>query len=185
MKTAQELRAGNVVIIDNQPIIVHKAEYNQASNTAGVMKFKFRNLLTGTNSELICKPFEKFNDVILDTKTVTFSYEDNGTYVFMDEDYNQYEFSADDIEAVLKYLEDQMTCDVTFYDGKPLSVAAPVKIVREIVYTEPAVRGDTSGKVMKPGRLPSGYEIMVPAFVEMGDKVEIDTRTDEYVSRVK
>ena len=78
-----------------------------------------------------------------------------------------------------------MPCEVTFYEGKPISVTAPTKIVREVVYTEPAVRGDTSGKVMKPAKLPSGYEIAVPAFVEIGEKIEIDTRTDEYVSRVK
>ncbi|HPQ50250.1 MAG: elongation factor P [Alphaproteobacteria bacterium] len=185
MKTAQELKPGNVVVIDSTPIVIQKAELNKSGRNAAVMKFKFRNLLTGGNSEAVYKTDEKFEDIILETKQVSYSYEAGDMYVFMDEEYNQYELSKDDIEGVLKYLEEQMPCEVTFYEGKPISVTAPVKLVREVVYTEPAVRGDTSGKVMKPARLPSGYEILVPAFVEIGEKIEIDTRTDEYVSRVK
>lgn len=190
MKIAQELRAGNVIIVDGSPLVVQRAEYGSPSagrsgRTGAVMKLKLRNLLSGAKSETIYRADDKVEDIILETKTVTYSYEADGMYVFMDEEYNQYELSADDIEDILKYLEDGMECEVTFYEGKAISAEAPIKIIREVVYTEPAVRGDTSGKVMKPARLPSGYEIMVPAFVEMNDKIEIDTRTDEYVSRVK
>jgi len=185
MKFAQDLKAGNVVVMDGAPIVIQKAEYNKSGRNAAVMKFKFRNVLTGSNSEGIYKTDEKFEDIILETKEVTYSYADGDMYVFMDEEYNQYELSKDDIEDVLKYLEEQMPCEVKFFEGKPISVTPPVKIVREVIYTEPAVRGDTSGKVMKPAKLASGYEIPVPAFVEIGEKIEIDTRTDEYVSRVK
>ena len=72
-----------------------------------------------------------------------------------------------------------------FYDGKAISVELPNSVVREVIYTEPAVKGDTSGKVMKPARLATGFELPVPAFVAIGDKIEIDTRTDEYKSRAK
>ena len=185
MKIAQELRPGNVVIIDKSPMVVQKAEYNKSGRNAAVVKFKFRNLLTGTNTEAVHRTDEKFEDIILEAKEVTYSYEAGDMYVFMDEEYNQYELSKDDIEDQLKYLEEQMQFEITFYEGKPISVTPPVKVVREIIYTEPAARGDTSGKVMKFARLPSGYEIQVPAFVEIGDKIEIDTRTDEYVSRMK
>lgn len=185
MKFAQDLKAGNVVVMDGAPLVIQKAEYNKSGRNAAVMKFKFRNVLTGTNSEGIYKTDEKFEDIVLETKEVTYSYADGDMYVFMDSEYNQYELSSSDIEGILKYLEEQMPCEVTFFEGKPISVVAPTKIVREVVYTEPAVRGDTSGKVMKPAKLPSGYEISVPAFVGIGEKIEIDTRTDEYVSRVK
>ena len=89
------------------------------------------------------------------------------------------------MEDALKYLEDGMACEVVFYNGKAISVELPNSLVREVVYTEPAVKGDTSGKVMKPARLATGFELPVPAFVEIGDKIEIDTRTDEYRARVK
>ncbi|MDR3222007.1 MAG: elongation factor P, partial [Candidatus Accumulibacter sp.] len=85
----------------------------------------------------------------------------------------------------LKYLEDGMPCEVVFYEAKPISVELPTSLVREVIYTEPAVKGDTSGKVMKPARLATGYIIQVPAFVEIGDKIEIDTRSDEYRARTK
>jgi elongation factor P len=86
----------------------------------------------------------------------------------------------------VQYLDDGMPCEVTFYEGRAISVEMPNSVVREVEYTEPAVKGDTSGKVMKPARIkPTGIEIAVPAFVEIGDRIEIDTRTGEYRSRVK
>jgi elongation factor P len=79
-----------------------------------------------------------------------------------------------------------MTCEVIFYDGRAISVEMPTSVVREVAYTEPAVKGDTSGKVMKPARIsPTDFEVSVPAFVEIGDKIEVDTRTGEYRNRVK
>ena len=88
-------------------------------------------------------------------------------------------------DLVLNFLEDGMEdlCEVTFYDGKAISVELPTTIVREVVYTEPAVRGDTSGKVLKPARLKNETVIQVAAFVEIGDRIEIDTRTSEFKKR--
>jgi elongation factor P len=83
----------------------------------------------------------------------------------------------------ISYLEDNMAVEVVFYDGKAISVELPTTVVREVT-TEPAVKGDTSGKVMKPAQIATGFEIPVPLFVESGDKIEIDTRTHEYRKRV-
>jgi elongation factor P len=86
----------------------------------------------------------------------------------------------------LKFLEDGMECDVVFYEDKPISVELPNSVVREITYTEPAVKGDTtSGKVLKQAKISTDFELMVPLFCETGDKIEIDTRTFEYKNRVK
>ena len=86
----------------------------------------------------------------------------------------------------LKFLEDGMECDVVFYEDKPISVEFPNSVVREITYTEPAVKGDTtSGKVLKQAKISTDFELMVPLFCENGDKIEIDTRTFEYKNRVK
>ena len=84
----------------------------------------------------------------------------------------------------IQYLEDNMGVEVVFYDGKAISVEMPTTVVREVEYTEPAVRGDTSGKVMKPARIkPTGFELPVAAFVDIGDMIEIDTRTNEFKRR--
>ncbi|MEZ7910642.1 MAG: elongation factor P [Propionivibrio sp.] len=185
MKTAQELRAGNVFMVGNDAMVVLKAEYSKSGRNASVVKMKMKNLLTGAPSETVYRADDKFDVVQLDRKEVTFSYFADPMYVFMDVEYNQYEIEAEYMEDALKYLEDGMGCEVVFYNGKAISVELPNSLVREVTYTEPAVKGDTSGKVMKPARLATGFELPVPAFVEIGDKIEIDTRTDEYRARVK
>ena len=185
MKTAQELRAGNVFMVGNDAMVVLKAEYSKSGRNASVVKMKMKNLLTGSPSETVYRADDKFDVIQLDRKEVTYSYFADPLYVFMDAEYNQYEIEAEFMEEALKYLEDGMPCEVVFYEGKALSIELPTVLVREVIYTEPAVKGDTSGKVMKPARLATGFELPVPAFVEIGDKIEIDTRTNEYRARVK
>ena len=105
-------------------------------------------------------------------------------YVFMDGEYNQFEVEAENMGDAIQYLEDAMPVEVVFYDGKAISVEMPTSVVREVTWTEPAVKGDTSGKVLKPAKLATGFEIPVPIFVAQGDMIEIDTRTHEYRKRV-
>jgi len=185
MKTAQELRSGNVIMVGAEPLVVQKTEYNKSGRNAAVVKMKLKNLLSGNPSEAVYKADDKFEVVQLDKKEVTYSYFADPMYVFMDAEYNQYEVEAENMTDALKYLEDGLACEVVFYNGKAISVELPNSVVREVVYTEPAVKGDTSGKVMKPAKLATGFELPVPAFVAIGDKIEIDTRTDEYKNRVK
>lgn len=184
MKTAQDLRVGNVIMLGGAPLVVQRAEYNKSGRNSAVVKLKFKNLLTGSPSEGVHKADEKFEVVMLEKKECTYTYFADPMYVFMDSDYNQYEIEADSMGDALNYLEDGMVSEVVFYDGRAISVELPTTIVREIIYTEPAVRGDTSGKVMKPARLATEHTVSVPMFCEIGDKIEIDTRTNEYRSRV-
>lgn len=184
MKTAQELRVGNVIMVGNDPLVVQKADYNKSGRNSAVVKLKFKNLLTGSPSESVYKADEKFNVVAPDRKECTYSYYADPMYVFMDEEYNQYEVEADSMGDALNYLEENMEVQVAFYEGKAISIELPTIVVREIEYTEPAVRGDTSGKVLKPAKLSTGMDISVPLFCEIGDNIEIDTRTNEYRSRV-
>ena len=184
MKTAQELRAGNVVKIGSEAMVVLKAEYNKSGRNAAVVKMKMKNLLTGSGQETVYKADDKFDVVILDRKEVTYSYFADPMYVFMDADYNQFEVEAENMGDALNYIEDGMGCEVVFYEGRAISVELPNSVVREITYTEPGVKGDTSGKVLKPAKINTGYEVAVPLFVAQGDKIEIDTRTGEYRKRV-
>ncbi|MEI8385245.1 MAG: elongation factor P [Nitrosomonadaceae bacterium] len=187
MKTAMELRAGNVVMVGNDPMVVQKAEFTKSGRNASVVKMKLRNLLSDTTAESVYKADEKFEMVVLDRKDCTYSYFSDPLYVFMDNEYNQFEIEADNMSDVMNYLIDGMedVCQVTFYDGKAISVELPNSVVREVEYTEPAVRGDTSGKIMKAARLKgNAFEVQVAAFVEIGDRIEIDTRTNEFKKRV-
>ncbi len=185
MKTAQELRVGNVFMVGNDPMVVLKAEYSKSGRNSSVVKMKFKNLLTESPSEAVYKADDKFDVVILEKKDVTYSYFADPMYVFMDSEYNQYEIEAETMTDALNFLEDGMPCEVVFYNGKAISVDLPNSVVREIIYTEPAVKGDTSGKVMKTAKINTGFELPVPLFCEIGDKIEIDTRTLEYKNRVK
>jgi elongation factor P len=184
MKTAQEVRAGNVIMIGKDPMVVQKAEFNKSGRNASVVKMKLRNLLSGSGTETVYRADEKFDVVQLEKKPVTFSYYSDPMYVFMDSEYNQIEVEKDSIGESAHYLEDGIECELTLYEGKAISVELPNSVVREITYTEPAVRGDTSGKVLKPAKLASGLEVQVPLFVATGDKIEVDTRTGEYRRRV-
>jgi elongation factor P len=185
MKTAQELRVGNVVMIGSDAMVVQKAEYNKSGRNSAVVKMKFKNLLTDAPSETVYKADDKFEIVVLEKKECTYSYFSDPMYVFMDSEYNQYEVEKENLGDVLNYIEEGMECEVVFYNEKAISVDMPNSVVREVSYTEPAVKGDTSGKVMKPAKISTGFELPVPLFVSTGDKIEIDTRTGEYRNRVK
>lgn len=185
MKTAQELRLGNVFMVGKDPMVVVKSEYSKGGRGASTVKMKMKNLLTNAMTETVFRADDKFEDLILERKEVTYSYFADPHYVWMDEEYNQYEVEADVMAEALKYLEDGMAAEAVFYEGRAISIELPTIFVREVTYTEPAVKGDTSGKVMKPAKIATGYELSVPAFVEAGDKIEIDTRTGEYRNRVK
>jgi elongation factor P len=184
MKTAQEVRAGNVIMIGKDPMVVQKAEFNKSGRNASVVKMKLKNLLSGSGTETVYRADEKFDLVQLERKEVTYSYFQDPAYVFMDAEYNQIEVDRENIGDAVHYLEEGLPCELTLYEGKPISVELPNSVVREITYTEPAVRGDTSGKVLKPAKLASGMEVQVPLFVATGDRIEIDTRNGEYRRRV-
>ncbi|MBN8479756.1 MAG: elongation factor P [Burkholderiales bacterium] len=184
MKIAQEVRAGNVIMVGKDPMVVQKAEFSKSGRNASVVKMKLRNLLSGTGTETIYRADEKFETIQLDKKDVTYSYFADPMYVFMDGEFNQYEVEKDSMADALNYLEDGLPCEITFYEGRAISVELPNSVVREVTYTEPAVKGDTSGKVTKPAKLATGFEVAVPLFVSTGDRIEVDTRTGEYRRRV-
>jgi elongation factor P len=184
MKIAQEVRAGNVIMVGKDPMVVQKAEFTKSGRNASVVKMKLRNLLSSGGTETVYRADDKFETVQLEKKDATYSYFADPMYVFMDGEFNQYDVEKDNMEGALPYLEDGLACEITFYEGRAITVELPNTVVREVTYTEPAVKGATSGKVTKPAKIASGFEIAVPLFVSTGDKIEIDTRTGEYRRRV-
>ena len=184
MKIAQEIRAGNVIMHGKDPMVVLRAEYSRGGRNSATVRMKLKSLLSSSGTEVVFKADDKVDQVILDKKECTYSYFADPMYAFMDADYNQFEVEAENMGDALNYLEDNMPVSVVFYDGRAISVELPTSVVREVVQTEPAVKGDTSGKVMKSAKLATGFEIMVPLFVQTGDKIEIDTREHVYRKRV-
>ena len=184
MKIAQEIRAGNVIMHGKAPMVVLKTEYSRGGRNSATVRMKLKSLLGNMGTEVVFKADDKMDNIVLDKKECTYSYSADPMYIFMDEDYNQYEVEAENMGDALNYLEDGMTGEVVFYEGKAISVELPTSVEREVTWTEPAVKGDTSGKVLKPAKIATGFEVAIPLFVDQGDRIEIDTRTGEYRRRV-
>ena len=184
MKIAQEIRAGNVIMQGKDPMVVLKTEYSRGGRNSATVRMKLKSLLSNSGTEVVYKADDKMDQIVLDKKECTYSYFADPMYVFMDSEYNQFEVEASNMGDAIQYLEDAMGVEVVFYEGKAISVELPTSVVREVSYTEPAVKGDTSGKITKPAKLATGLEVAVPIFVATGDKIEIDTRSHEYRKRV-
>jgi elongation factor P len=165
MKIAQEIRAGNVIMHGKDPMVVLKTEYSRGGRNSATVRMKLKSLIANFGTEVVFKADDKMDQVILDKKECTYSYFADPMYVCMDADYNQYEVEAENMGDALNYLEDGMAVEVVFYDGKAISVELPTSVEREITWTEPAVKGDTSGKVLKPAKIATGFEVPVPLFV--------------------
>ncbi|MDB5816920.1 MAG: elongation factor, partial [Rhizobacter sp.] len=135
------------------PMVVLRTEYSRGGRNSATVRMKLKNLLNASNTELVFKADDKMDQVVLDKKECTYSYFADPMYAFMDDEYNQFEVESENMGDAIQYLEDNMPVEVVFYDGKAISVELPTSVVREVQYTEPAVKGDTSGKVMKPAKL--------------------------------
>ncbi|SFB05557.1 elongation factor P [Collimonas sp. OK607] len=188
MKPAKEIRVGNIIMVDSKPMIVLRSDVNGSSRTGFTYKWKMKNLLTNSPQENVFRGDDKFDVVVLDKKPVTYSYFADPLFVFMDTDYEQYEIEEENLGDALHYLKDGMECEAVFYDGKAISVELPTTIVRQVVYSEPAVKGNTSGNVLKEAKIENAIEanqhiVMVPLFVSSDDLIEIDTRTNEFKKR--
>ncbi len=187
VKLANNLQSGNVVILEGEPVVVIKAVINKSGRNQAVVKVKAKNLLTNRVSEVIFKSDDKLEGVMMEKKDCKYSYFSPPNHVFVDDEFNEYEIDAETIADLEKYIVDGMeeVCEVTFYEERPISVVLPKIIVREVEYTEPVVRGDTSGKITKTAVLKeTKHELQVSAFVEIGDKIEIDTETGEFRKRL-
>jgi elongation factor P len=163
---------------------MHGTEYSRGGRNSATVRMKLKSLVANFNTEQVFKADDKIDQIVLEKKECTYSYFADPLYVCMDTEFNQYEVEAENMGDALNYLEDGMTLEVVFYDEKAISVELPTSVEREITWTEPAVKGDTSGKVLKPAKISTGFEVPVPLFVAQGDKIEIDTRTGEYRKRV-
>jgi elongation factor P len=184
MKEVQDLRAGNTVKVGNDLFLVLKAVYNKGARGASSVKMKLKNLATNATSETVYRAGDKFNDIILERRPMQYLYESGDLYTFMDQNnFEQIELNKDDLGDALNYLKEQMVIMVVMHESKAVGVELPINVDLKIVYTEPAVKGDTSGKVLKTAKIETGYEVQVPLYCKEGELIRIDTRTGEFVAR--
>ncbi|MBI4333650.1 MAG: elongation factor P [Chloroflexi bacterium] len=185
MISFSEMKKGIMVEIEGQ--IFQIVEYSpfRYAQRAAMAKVKFKNIKTGKTIERTMQPGEKLMRVQLEPRTVQYMYSDGDLYYFMDvKNYEQFSLSKDVLGDAAYYLQDGMNITVLDYKGEPVTVDLPITVELKVVDTGPAFRGDTAAGGTKPAKLETGLEIKVPLFVDVGDKLKIDTRTGEYLERV-
>lgn len=181
---AGELKVGYVIKYNGGLYTIQKAKYNWSGRNEATMTVKMKNIENASTIDIVMKGSEKLEDVQLDHRDMKFIYASGDSYAFMDEEsYEQIEVFTDDLGDVLNFLKEDGKVIVSFYESRPVAYALPKTVTLEVTYTEPGEKGDSSGNPLKPAKVETGYELGVPLFVNIGDKIIIDTKTGEYLSR--
>ncbi len=186
MYTSSDLRKGLKIMLDDQPMIVTEFDFSKPGKGQAIYNCKLKNMLNGTTMSRSFRSGDRFEKPELSNRTLRFSYQMDDKYIFTDEDFNEMTIPSDVLGQNRYFLMDDMECEVLLFQGTPIEVSLPNFVERTVVACDPGVRGNTaSGKVTKPARLEGGYELAVPLFINEGDTIRIDTRTGDYVDRVR
>ena len=181
-----DFRKGLKVQIDGEPYLMTEMNFVKPGKGNALYKCKLKNLIRGTVLQRTYKGGDSLESADVMEIDVQYLYRQGDTFVFMNtEDYEQYELSADQVDENWKYLKDGMDCKMVLYNGNPITLTPPNHVVLKVEFCEPGAKGDTATNVTKPAKVETGAEIIVPAFVSQSDVIRVDTRTGEYVERVK
>jgi len=185
MISAGDFKNGVTFELDSQVYRVVDFQHVKPGKGAAFVRTKLKNVITGAALEKTFNPTEKVEEAQIDRKDMQYLYNDGEIYYFMDnETYEQLPLNKEELGDTLKYLLDNMIVKILSYKGKVFGVEPPMFVELEVTYTEPGFKGNTSTGTLKPATLETGYIVNVPLFVEIGDKVRIDTRSGEYMERV-
>ena len=183
---AGDFRKGMTFEIDGVPHIVVDFQHVKPGKGAAFVRTKHKNILTGAIKEESFNPDAKFPKAHIETKVMQYLYNDGELYYFMDmESYDQVPIAYDQVEDAIKYLRENDEATIKFYQGSPFLVEAPNFVDLVVTETEPGVKGNTATNVTKAATVETGAVIQVPIFIEEGEKIQIDTRTGEYLGRSK
>jgi len=184
--TTNEIRGGMKVMIDNDPCVILDNVFVKPGKGQAFNRIKYRNLKSGRVVERTYKSGDSIEAADVVDVDATYLYSDGDHWHFMTkESYEQYVMDSKDLADAKQWLKEQSDCLLTLFNNSPLAVTAPNFVILQIVETDPGVRGDTSGGGGKPAKLETGAVVRVPLFVQQGETIKVDTRTGEYVSRVK
>ncbi len=186
MISAGDFRNGMTFEMDGDVFQVIEFQHVKPGKGAAFVRTKYKNVRTGSVVERSFNPNEKFEEARLERRDMAYLYNDGDLYYFMDnESYDQLPFSAETIGDGLNFLKENMTCKVVSYKGTVFSVELPLFVELEVTQTEPGVKGDTATNATKAATVETGATIKVPLFINEGEMIRIDTRTGEYMERVK
>ena len=185
MVLAGDLRKGVTIEYDGKIFTVVDFLHVKPGKGAAFVRTTLKNVIDGKVLQITFNPTEKFENAIIETKKMTYSYSDGELYYFMDEEFNMEPLNYDQVEDALKYVKENDTVTVKFYKGKAFSVDCENFVELLVTEAEPSVAGNTATNATKIVTLETGITMQVPMFVNEGDVIRIDTRTGEYMERVK
>lgn len=183
MISAGEFKNGLTLEIEGQVCQIMEFQHVKPGKGAAFVRTKLRDILNGGVIEKTFRPTEKFNQAVIERVDMQFLYND-GMYNFMNNNtFEQIALSPEQVGDAMKFVKENETCKVMFYNGSVFSVEAPQKVTLEVIDTEPGIKGDTQTGAMKPAKVETGASVMVPLFIDKGEKIIVSTETGKYESR--
>ncbi|NPV09749.1 MAG: elongation factor P [Anaerolineae bacterium] len=185
MISVTELRRGTIFESDGNLYRVLEYHHHKPARGNAYIRTRVRDLRSGATLEKTFVSGDRVQDVRLDHRTVQYLYNDGSLYHFMDtETYEQLAVSRETLGDLVNYLVENMTLEVSTYEGEPVDIELPITVDLEVIQTEPGFRGDTASAATKPATVSTGLVVQVPLFVEVGDVIRVDTRDGSYLTRV-
>ncbi len=182
---AGDFRKGSTFEYENSVWTIVDFQHVKPGKGAAFVRTKMKNVIDGKVLEKTWNPTEKLQEAVIETKNMTYSYNDGELYYFMDQEYNLTPLNYDQVEDTLKWIKENDPVIVKFYKGVAFSVECENFVVLRIVKSDPSVKGNTATNASKDAELETGATIQVPMFVNEGELIRVDTRTGEYMERVK
>ena len=184
MITAGDFKKGITIEWDGGVWNIVDFQHVKPGKGAAFVRTKIKNVMTGAVVERSFNPTDKMPRAIIETKEMQYVYNDGDLYYFMDvEPYEQLPMTHDQVEDAIPFVKEGTNVTMRFFKGKAFSVEAPNFVVLEVTDTEPGFAGDTASNTYKPATLETGFSLQVPLFINTGDKIQIDTRSGEYLKR--
>jgi elongation factor P len=183
---AGDFRKGVKIILDGEPYDMLECNFVKPGKGQALYKTRLRNLLKGTILDRTYKSGDSLEAADIRKSDGQYLYRDANGYVFMDnESFDQYTLPSDVVGDAARFLLDNATCNLLFWNGQLIEMTPPQHVVLEVTYTEPAAKGNTATNVTKPATVETGAEVFVPAFIAQGDRIKVDATTGQYLERVR
>jgi len=186
MYSASDLRKGLKIQIDREPYIVVDFQFSKPGKGQALYRTRLRNMITGNQFDRTFRSNDKFEKAPLEERTMQYLYSQGEEFHFMDtKNYEQIVIMREQMGDDVNFLIDNMEVQILLFNNNPIGVTLPNFVNLTVTKADPWAKGDTSGSDSKPVTVETGYELQVPPFIEEGDRIQIDTRTGQYMTRVK
>jgi len=183
--SAGDFKKGVTLMINNEIYLILDFQHVKPGKGAAFVRAKIKNVKSGAIKEDTFNPSDKFPKAHIETKEMQYLYNDGELYYFMDtETYDQIPLNFEQVKEAMKFIRENDMASMRFHEGKPFEVSPPNFVELEVTETEPGMKGDTATGATKQATVETGTVVLVPLFINIGDKLKIDTRSGEYLSRV-